>query len=120
MLRVRNRKCQWRLQSRCLLGVNRDQRTMAHHALPVGVVEKLLRVGVDEVRNELAPIHVSSPKSWQQEGVAVAYTNHRPVLVLAGTRRVGGNKKGAFTRDRQSGAGHALRQRWRTDLRRTR
>jgi len=31
--------------------------------------------------------------------------------------RVGGNKKGAFTRDRQpKAAAHALRQRWRKDL----
>jgi beta-glucuronidase len=35
----------------------------------------------------------------------------------SGTVRVGGNKKGVFTRDRQpKAAAHALRRRWRKDL----
>jgi hypothetical protein len=93
MLRFRNRKCQRRLQSRCLRGVNRDQRTMAHHA---------------------------SLELVQQEGVAVAL----PIIGRSSfrrTMRVGGNKKGAVIRDRQpKAAAHALRQRWRADLRRTR
>jgi hypothetical protein len=90
MLRFRNRKCRRRLQSRCLIGVN--QLTMAHHAWL-----------------ELVP----------QEGVAVAL----PIIrgsSFRRTMRVGGNKKGAVTRDRQpKAAAHALRQRWGADLRRT-
>jgi len=44
--------------------------------------------------------------------------NFADFTTTSGIMRVGGNKKGAFTRDRQpKAAAHALRRRWRTDLR---
>jgi beta-glucuronidase len=43
--------------------------------------------------------------------------NFADFTTTSGIMRVGGNKKGAFTRDRQpKAAAHALRRRWRTDL----
>lgn len=43
--------------------------------------------------------------------------NFADFATTSGTSRVGGNKKGAFTRDRQpKAAAHALRRRWRKDL----
>jgi beta-glucuronidase len=43
--------------------------------------------------------------------------NFADFATTSGIMRVGGNKKGAFTRDRQpKAAAHALRRRWRTDL----
>ena len=43
--------------------------------------------------------------------------NFADFTTTSGIMRVGGNKKGAFTRDRQpKAAAHALRQRWRDDL----
>ncbi|HSK91412.1 MAG TPA: beta-glucuronidase [Euzebyales bacterium] len=43
--------------------------------------------------------------------------NFADFMTTSGIMRVGGNKKGAFTRDRQpKAAAHALRRRWRRDL----
>ena len=43
--------------------------------------------------------------------------NFADFTTTSGIMRVGGNKKGVFTRDRQpKAAAHALRRRWRTDL----
>ena len=43
--------------------------------------------------------------------------NFADFATTSGIMRVGGNKKGAFTRDRQpKAAAHALRRRWRKDL----
>jgi beta-glucuronidase len=43
--------------------------------------------------------------------------NFADFATSSGIMRVGGNRKGAFTRDRQpKAAAHALRRRWRTDL----
>ena len=43
--------------------------------------------------------------------------NFADFTTTSGIMRVGGNKKGVFTRDRlPKAAAHALRRRWRTDL----
>jgi beta-glucuronidase len=43
--------------------------------------------------------------------------NFADFTTTSGIMRVGGNKKGVFTRDRQpKAAAHALRRRWRDDL----
>jgi beta-glucuronidase len=43
--------------------------------------------------------------------------NFADFVTTSGIMRVGGNKKGVFTRDRQpKAAAHALRRRWREDL----
>jgi beta-glucuronidase len=80
-------------------------------------------------------LHSVVPQPWSEEyQVAYLDMNHRvfdridavvgeqmwnfaDFETTSGILRVGGNKKGAFTRDRQpKAAAHALRQRWRKDL----
>ena len=77
-------------------------------------------------------LHALEPEPWSEEyQVAYLEMNHRvfdavPAVVgeqvwnfadfrtVSGTARVGGNKKGVFTRDRQpKAAAHLLRRRWR-------
>jgi len=77
-------------------------------------------------------LHALEPEPWSEEyQVAYLEVNHRvfdavPAVVgeqvwnfadfrtVSGTARVGGNKKGVFTRDRQpKAAAHLLRRRWR-------
>ena len=77
-------------------------------------------------------LHALEPEPWSEEyQVAYLEMNHRvfdsvPAVVgeqvwnfadfrtVSGTARVGGNKKGVFTRDRNpKAAAHLLRQRWR-------
>jgi beta-glucuronidase len=80
-------------------------------------------------------LHSVVPQPWSEEyQVAYLDMNHRvfdridavvgeqmwnfaDFETTSGIMRVGGNKKGAFTRDRQpKAAAHALRRRWRKDL----
>jgi beta-glucuronidase len=80
-------------------------------------------------------LHSVVPQPWSEEyQVAYLDMNHRvfdridavvgeqvwnfaDFVTTSGIMRVGGNKKGAFTRDRQpKAAAHALRRRWRKDL----
>ena len=80
-------------------------------------------------------LHSLVPEPWSEEyQVAFLEMNHRvfdrfdavvgehvwnfaDFATISGIGRVGGNKKGVFTRDRQpKAAAHALRRRWRKDL----
>jgi beta-glucuronidase len=80
-------------------------------------------------------LHSLLPEPWSEEyQVAFLEMNHRvfdrfdavvgehvwnlaDFATISGIARVGGNKKGVFTRDRQpKAAAHALRRRWRKDL----
>jgi beta-glucuronidase len=80
-------------------------------------------------------LHSLVPEPWSEEyQVAYLEMNHRvfdrfdavvgehvwnfaDFATISGIGRVGGNKKGVFTRDRQpKAAAHALRRRWRKDL----
>jgi beta-glucuronidase len=80
-------------------------------------------------------LHSLVPEPWSEEyQVAYLEMNHRvfdrfdavvgeqvwnfaDFATISGIARVGGNKKGVFTRDRQpKAAAHALRRRWRKDL----
>jgi beta-glucuronidase len=80
-------------------------------------------------------LHSVVPQPWSEEyQVEYLDMNHRvfdridavvgeqmwnfaDFVTTSGIMRVGGNKKGAFTRDRQpKAAAHALRRRWRKDL----
>jgi beta-glucuronidase len=80
-------------------------------------------------------LHSLLPEPWSEEyQVAFLEMNHRvfdrvdavvgehvwafaDFATISGITRVGGNKKGVFTRDRQpKAAAHALRRRWRKDL----
>ena len=80
-------------------------------------------------------MHSLTPEPWTEEyQVEYLDMNHRvfdridavvgeqvwnfaDFATTSGIMRVGGNKKGVFTRDRQpKAAAHALRRRWRKDL----
>jgi beta-glucuronidase len=80
-------------------------------------------------------LHSLVPEPWSEEyQVAYLEMNHRvfdrfdavvgeqvwnfaDFATISGIARVGGNKKGVFTRDRQpKAAAHILRRRWRKDL----
>jgi len=80
-------------------------------------------------------LHSLVPEPWSEEyQVAYLEMNHRvfdrfdavvgeqvwnfaDFATISGIARVGGNKKGVFTRDRQpKAAAHTLRRRWRKDL----